>query len=84
MKPSPGPASGSPHIPVLRSLHDLGIENFDGLFSRRVVAFPAYVDRARDNCPLHTAIDTDLNYRASRALFAGTVLDEKVLFGDTR
>jgi spermidine synthase len=70
------------HPAVLSSLSELGIKGFDDLWVRRVRAFPDYVDRARRSCPLHTAIDTRLNYRASRGLFHGTRVSERELVGD--
>jgi len=70
------------HPAVLASLWELGIKGFDDLWSRRVLPFPDYAGRAHRSCPLHTAIDTSLNYRASHALFKGTVLDEPALLGD--
>ena len=67
------------HPAVLGSLSELGIKGSDDLWSRRVISFPAYVERAHSTFPLHTALDTRLNYRASYALYAGTTVDEQAL-----
>ncbi len=70
------------HPAVLASLSELGVKGFDDLWAHRVRAFPDYADRARRSCAPHTAIDTRLNYRASRDLFYGTRVSERELVGD--
>lgn len=66
---------------VRASLAELGIADFDALWARRIPAFPEYAARARRDCPVHTTLDTRLGYRAARAMFAGTILEEETVLG---
>ena len=52
---------------------------FDDFWARRILAFPDSADRTHLTYPLHTTLDTRLNYRVSHALHAGTANDENVL-----
>ena len=69
------------HPEVRASLAELGIKDFDDLWSRRVPAFPDYATRARSTCPIHTELDTRLGYRSARAMFDGTTLVEHEVLG---
>ncbi len=69
------------HPEMRASLAELGIEDFDALWARRVLPFPDYALRARSTCPIHTELDTRLGYRSARALFAGTTLSEQEVLG---
>ncbi len=69
------------HPRVQASLAELGIESLDDLWKRRVRPFPPYAERALRSCPVHTLLDSHIAYRASRALFDGTMLYEHELLG---
>jgi spermidine synthase len=69
------------HPEMRASLAELGIADFDALWARRIPTFPDYAARARRECPIHTTLDTRLGYRAARAMFEGTTLEENDVLG---
>lgn len=69
------------HPGVQASLAELQVKSLDDLWKRRVRAFPPYAERALRSCPVHTALDARIAYRAARALFDGTILLEHELLG---
>ncbi len=69
------------HPEARDSLAEIGIEDFDELWARRVLPFPFYADRARRSCPVHTELDTALGYLAARAMFDGKLVFEHELLG---
>jgi spermidine synthase len=66
---------------VRASLDELKIHDFDALWARRVLRFPAYATHALASCPIHTELDTRLGYASARALFAGAMVSEDELLG---
>jgi len=69
------------HPEMRASMAELGIKEFDDLWSRRVPSFPEYSARARGTCPIHTQLDTQLGYRSAHAMFEGKRVSEDDLFG---
>ncbi len=69
------------HLDVQGSLAEFEIKSLDDVWKRRVRSFPPYAERALRSCPVHTALDARIAYRASRALFDGTMLYEHELLG---
>lgn len=69
------------HPEVQGSLAEFEIKSLDDVWKRRVRSFPPYAERALRSCPVHTALDARIAYRASRALFDGTMLYEHELLG---
>lgn len=61
---------------VRASLAELGMKDFEDVWSRRLPSFPEYARRARQDCPIHTELDTRLGYRAARAMFEGATVPE--------
>jgi predicted membrane-bound spermidine synthase len=59
---------------VRASLAELGIQDLDDVWARRLEGFPAYARRAARECPVHTELDTNLGYRAARAMFVGSTV----------
>jgi len=69
------------HADVRASLAELNLGDVDSLWARRIGPFASYAERARRQCPPHTALDTGLGYRAAQDLFTGTVLFEHEVLG---
>ncbi len=69
------------HPGVQASLAELEVRSLADLRKRHVQPFPPYADRALRSCAVHTLLDSRIAYRASRALFDGTMLYEHELLG---